>query len=230
MTESGSDRASRVLVVDDDDGVRVGVAHTLRAVGYEAIEAVDAAAALQAVSSNGFDLAVIDIGLPGGLDGLGLARRLQHDTDTAVIFLTIAHELEWRLAAFDESGADDYVTKPFEMAELLARVRAVLRRAGRPGEACWQVGVLTVDAEAGRAEVDGVQVELTATELRLLCELARNQGRVLSKEQLIARVWQGPYDGAVVERHVSTLRGKLAECGFDGIETLRGLGYRLGVS
>lgn len=202
----------------------------LRAAGFESLEAEDAAAALRAVSRLPADLAVVDIGLPGQPDGLGLARRLRHDGDTAVVFLTVAHGLESRLTAFDEAHADDYVTKPFEMAELLARVRAVLRRTGHGSETSWQVGALTVDEDAGCVDVEGVSVALTVTEFRVLCELARNHGRVLSKEELIARVWRGPYDGAVVERHVSTLRRKLADQGCEALETVRGFGYRLRVS
>ncbi|MGI8624523.1 MAG: response regulator transcription factor, partial [Solirubrobacteraceae bacterium] len=157
--------------------------------------------------------------------GLTLARRMRRAEDVPIIFLTARDTAGDRLAGF-AAGGDDYVVKPFLMEELLARVRAVLRRSGRSSSDVVEVGDLIVDEGAGRATRGRHPVDLTATELRLLCYLARHRGRVLSKVQILTQVWgYEHYDPNVVEVHVSALRRKLEALGPRLIHTQRGLGY-----
>jgi two-component system, OmpR family, response regulator len=143
-----------------------------------------------------------------------------------IVFLTARDTIEDRLGGF-ELGADDYLVKPFALEELLARVRAVLRRTGRLGTAI-EAGDVVVDEQAGLASRAGAPLELTATELRLLAYLVRQRGLVLSKHQLLTQVWgYDAYDPNVVEVHISALRRKLEAHGPRVLHTLRGLGYRL---
>ena len=173
------------------------------------------------------DLAVLDVLLPSG-DGFELARALRNRRDVPVIFLTARDALEDRLAGL-ELGADDYLVKPFALEELLARVRAVLRRTGRVS-APLVAGEILVDEETGIASRAGRELALTGTELRLLAYIVRHRGRVLSKHQLLTQVWgYDAYDPNVVEVHISALRRKLETQGPRVIETVRGLGYRLAV-
>jgi DNA-binding response OmpR family regulator len=146
--------------------------------------------------------------------------------DLPIIFLTARDAVEDRLGGF-ELGADDYLVKPFALEELLARVRAVLRRTGRLGAAI-EAADIVVDEEAGLAARAGSPLELTATELRLLAYLVRQRGLVLSKHQLLTQVWgYDAYDPNVVEVHISALRRKLEAHGPRILHTVRGLGYRL---
>src|ERR1700722_6760533 len=170
------------------------------------------------------DLAVLDVLLPSG-DGFELARQLRAARDLPIVFLTARDAVEDRLSGF-EIGADDYLVKPFRLEELLARVRAVLRRTGRLGAAI-EAGDVVVDEQAGRATRAGSPLELTPTELRLLAYLVRQRGLVLSKHQLLTQVWgYEAYDPNVVEVNVSALRRKLEAHGPRIVETIRGLGYR----
>jgi two-component system OmpR family response regulator len=158
--------------------------------------------------------------------GFELARALRAARDLPIVFLTARDTVQDRLEGF-ELGADDYLVKPFALEELLARVRAVLRRTGRLGAAI-EAGDVVVDEQAGLATRAGFPLELTATELRLLAYLLRQRGVVLSKHQLLTQVWgYDAYDPNVVEVHVSALRRKLERQGPRILETIRGLGYRL---
>ena len=171
------------------------------------------------------DLAVLDVMLPSG-DGLELARRLRARRDLPIVFLTARDAFDDSIAGF-ALGADDYVVKPFALEELLARVRAVLRRTGRLGEPL-EAGGVVVDEQAGIATRAGRDLALTPTELRLLAFFVRHRGLVLSKHQLLTQVWgYDAYDPNVVEVHVSALRRKLEQDGPRLLETIRGLGYRL---
>jgi two-component system, OmpR family, response regulator len=215
---------ARVVVIEDEDAVRAAVEQALRSDGLAVSshpDWVDAAEILAGAP----DLAVLDVMLPRG-DGFELARRLRARRDLPIVFLTARDGVDDRLAGF-ALGADDYLVKPFALEELLARVRAVLRRTGRLGVAL-EAGDLLVDEQAGRALRRGHDLRLTPTELKLLAFLLRHRGMVLSKPQLLTQVWgYEAYDPNVVEVHISALRRKLEEHGPRILDTVRGLGYRL---
>jgi two-component system, OmpR family, response regulator len=216
-----------VIVVEDESAVREAVVRALEADGLAVTSFADydEPATLLATAP---DLAVLDVMLPGG-DGFELARALRAKRDVPVLFLTARDAVEDRVTGF-ALGADDYLVKPFALEELLARVRAVLRRTGRAGTPL-SAGDLLVDEEASAAYRGGEELGLTATELRLLAYLVRHRGRVLSKHQLLTQVWgYDAYDPNVVEVHVSALRRKLEAHGPRVIETVHGLGYRLAVA
>jgi two-component system OmpR family response regulator len=219
-----SDQSVRVAVVEDEEPVRLAVERALRHEGVSVAGFADYAepALILAFAP---DLAVLDVRLPGG-DGFELAGRLRAGRDVPIMFLTARDTVEDRLHGF-ELGADDYLVKPFALEELLARVRAVLRRTGRLG-AVIEAGDVIIDEQAGFATGDRAPLDLTPTELRLLAYLVRHRGLVLSKPQLLTQVWgYGAYDPNVVEVHVSALRRKLEAHGPRILETVRGLGYRL---
>jgi two-component system, OmpR family, response regulator len=216
---------ARVVVVEDEAAVRDAVVRALSLEGLAATAFPDGQD-VDAIAAAAPDLAVLDVMLPGR-DGFALARALRARGEVAVLFLTARDALEDRLAGF-RVGGDDYLVKPFALEELLARVRAVLRRTGRVSGAL-EVGDLLVDEERARATRAGCPLDLTNTELRLLAFLARHRGRVLSKYQLLSQVWgYDAYDPNLVEVHVSALRRKLEAHGPRVIHTVRGLGYRLG--
>lgn len=173
------------------------------------------------------DLALLDVRLGSGPGGLAVARRLRATGDLPIIFLTAADAVEDRLSGFD-AGAEDYVTKPFAMAELLARMRALLRRTRGLDNGVWGVGDLVVDEAAHRARRGDAELILTKVEFDLLVALGRNAGRVLSKGQLLADVWGfADYDPNVVEVAMSGLRRKLEGHGPRLVQTVRGVGYVL---
>lgn len=216
----------RVLLVEDDPAVREAVAVALRGDGY-VVEAAPHGSGLIDLLAFRPDLAVLDIRLPEGPDGLRLARRIRAEHDLPIIFLTALGELETRLAGFD-AGGDDYLTKPFSMAELLARVRALLRRSGRLRSASIQVDDLVVDVSGRTVTLGGRAVELTHTEFEVLVVLAQRRGEVVSKDRLLSLVWDfDAYDSNLVEVHVSALRRKLEAHGPRMIHTVRGAGYVL---
>jgi two-component system OmpR family response regulator len=214
----------RVVLVEDETAVRDAVQQALRDEGLS-VSAFADYTDLDVVLAGAPDLAVLDVMLPGG-DGLEMARELRARRDLPIIFLTARDAVEDRLAGF-KLGADDYLVKPFALEELLARVRAVLRRSGRLG-APLEAGEVLIDEQAALASRNGHDLMLTPTELRLLAFLVRHRGMVLSKHQLLTQVWgYDAYDPNVVEVHVSALRRKLELHGPRIIETVRGLGYRL---
>jgi DNA-binding response OmpR family regulator len=180
-----------------------------------------------AVSTFRPDLVVLDVRLPGASDGFDLAARLRSLAQVPIMFLTAADDLADRLRGF-EVGADDYLVKPFAIGELLARIRAVLRRAGRLRSPTYEVCDLVVD-EANRVALrGGVELFLTKTEFELLAVLARQPGEVFSKAQLLSLVWGfDGYDQNLVEVHMSALRRKLEAHGGRLIHTERGEGYVL---
>ena len=221
--------AARVLVVEDDDVLRACIAEGLTDAGYHVCTAQDGSLFATVVEKFRPDVALLDVMLPG-TSGLVLARHLRDHTQAAVLFLTARDEVADRLAGF-EAGADDYIVKPFVMAELLARTRAVLRRSGKLRSGRLQVADLLVDEDAGEVIRAGEAIPVTATELRLLAYLARNRGRVLSKTQILTQVWgYEAYDPNLVEAYVSGLRRKLEGHGPRLIHTVRGVGYRLSES
>jgi DNA-binding response OmpR family regulator len=217
----------RVLLVDDDPLVREILAAALEGAGYDVQAEVDGSRIERAVATFVPDIALIDLHLGGGVTGITVARRLRGTREIPFVFLTAATGIDDVLAAF-EVGGDDYVVKPFVMAELLARMWAVLRRWDRIGRSVLEVGDLVIDLEAHRVLQTGRTVELTHREFSLLATLAQHRGMVLSKLQLLNQVWGfDHYDLNLVEVHICALRRKLEEHGKRHIFTVRGAGYVL---
>ena len=216
---------ARVLVVDDDPALLRSVTTALRAEGFAVSGLPDGSVLADALRTFVPDLVVLDWMLPGA-SGLRLAATVRTTSDAAVVMLTARDELDDRLRSFAE-GVDDYVVKPFSVAELIARVTAVLRRRGRVPTVV-EVGDLVVDPEAATATRAGVVLDLTATEQRLLTFLAESRGRTVSKTQILTQVWgYDDHDPNVVEVHLSALRRKMEREGPRLIHTVRGLGYRM---
>lgn len=217
----------RVLVVEDDAPIRSALDMALRSEGYEVCAEPDGSN-LEAVAEHFRpDLAIIDVRLPTGPDGYAMVRLLRASSDLPTLFLTAADGIDDRLAGF-AAGGDDYLVKPFSMAELLARVQALLRRSGRLASAVWQVGELMVDDGARVVMRDGNKLDLTRTEYGLLSLLVRHPGQVFSKAQLLTEVWGfDAYDTNLVEVHLSALRRKVEAHGPRLIHTVRGMGYVL---
>jgi DNA-binding response OmpR family regulator len=217
----------RLLVVEDDEPIRSALEVAMRRAGYEILALEDGLALSAATDDFRPDLAVLDVRLPVGPGGYAMARTLRSRSTMPILFLTAADAVEDRLAGF-EAGADDYLIKPFSMAELLARVQALLRRSGRVASSSWQLSDLVVDEEAHTVARGGVALELTKTEYELLVTLAHNVGKVLSKTQLLTSVWGfEAYDTNLVEVHMSALRRKLESVGPRLVHTVRGVGYVL---
>ena len=216
--------AAAILVVDDDAPIRRMLDRTLSADGYEVRSAADGGAALAAVEQSVPDLIVLDVAMPG-LDGLAVCRRLRRrGLATPVLLLTARDGLADRVEGLD-AGADDYVVKPFETEELLARVRALLRRGKQPSTTL-AFADLTLDVDLRVASRGGRALPLSAREADLLELLLRNARRVVSREQAVAQIWGGDAHANVVDRYVSNLRRKLGEPAL--IETVRGVGFVLG--
>jgi len=216
----------RLLIVEDDDFVADAVARSLEVDSHTVQRVRDAEAAINALQAEAFDLAVIDIGLPG-TDGLSLLRRLRRDGNAIpTLILTARDTLNDKVQALD-LGADDFLSKPFEPAELVARCRALVRRAQGALDGVVRLGNLSVDLRGKRLVIDGAEIELTAREWLLLECLVRRTGLIVSKEHLLD-VLSGPdqdLTANAVEVHVSRLRGKIGDAAT--IRSLRGLGYRL---
>ena len=217
---------ARILIVEDDQSLRELLSAALEREGWTVVAVSDAAEGEAGVDRFNPDVAILDIRLGDGPDGLTLARRIRQRSDLPFLFLTDKTGVEDRLAGF-ESGADDYLAKPFILAELLARLRVVLRRRGRIGNDTIEIGALKIDPSGRRVFVEGELIELTRIEFELLTQLASQAGRVASKTDLLARVWgfEG-YDQNLVEVHISSLRRKLRGRG-SMIQTVRGVGYVL---
>ena len=217
--------ASRALLIEDDQSVREAVTIAFEGLGFIVQAHATGEQLAEVVHEFRPDVAIIDIQLPAGPDGFHLARQVISLTGAPVVFLTAAEGLGERLAGF-EAGGDDYVIKPFAMAELLARVRAVLRRSGRLPSPVVQVRDLLIDDNAKQAMRGGQVVDLTPTEFELLSVLARAPNQVFSKGQLLSQIWGfDSYDPNLVEVHVSALRRKLDTLGPRLVHTVRGRGY-----
>jgi two-component system OmpR family response regulator len=218
---------SRVLVIEDEGPVREAVAEALVGEGFDVRAESDGSAAVHLLLTFRPDIVLLDIGLGDAVDGLKVARRLRGASDIPLIFVTGAGSLEERLAGF-AVGADDYMTKPFAMEELLARVQAVLQRSGRASRRIWTVGNLVVDEDAHTVAVRDQLVDLTSIEFSLLVTFCRNPGRVVGKVQLLNEVWGfDQYSLNLVEVHVSALRRKLEAHTPRVIHTVRNVGYVL---
>jgi two-component system, OmpR family, response regulator len=217
----------RVLLVEDDPLVREVLAAALEGAGYDVRTETDGSRIERAVTTFLPDIALLDLNLGDSVNGITVARRLRATKEIPFLFLTAATGIEDVLAAFD-AGGDDYVVKPFVMAELLVRMRAVLRRWGRVGRSVLQVGDLVIDMEAHSAVRGGAVIDLTHREFSLLATLAQHPGIVLSKVQLLTQVWGFEhYDLNLVEVHICALRRKLEDHGSRLIHTVRGVGYVL---
>ena len=219
----------RILVVEDEPAIAEFVERGLRAAGYAVDCAADGERGERRALGGHYDLVLLDILLPGkdGLEVLGAIR--EGDRHTPVILLTALGEIEDRVRGLDR-GATDYVVKPFSMEELLARVRAHLRRPHQPTGDMLEVGDLSMDLRSRRVVRGADEVSLTAREFELLAYLMRHPGQVLSREQILNAVWGFDHEPGtnVLEVYVSYLRNKLRCNGSDApIETVRGAGYRL---
>lgn len=222
-----SEGTVRVLLIEDDPLIREVLSSALAGSGYAVHAEADGRQVERAVNSFLPDIALIDVRLGDGIDGLTVARRLRAARDLPLVFLTAAGAIEDVLAGF-EVGGDDYILKPFVMEELLVRMQAVLRRWGRVGRNVFKIGDVVVDLGAHQAVRDSVPLDLTHREFALLATLARHPGTVLSKLQLLTQVWGFEhYDLNLVEVHICALRRKLEAHGGRMIQTVRGAGYVL---
>ena len=220
-----------IYLVEDDDSIRELVLYTLHTTGFEAEGFRNAADFWQALEKELPQLVLLDIMLPDE-DGLHILKRLRAGAETAdlpVMMLTAKSSEYDRVVGLD-SGADDYMPKPFGMMELVSRVRALLRRAAKPAaeDKLFTAGSLAVDVKRRAVTVDGEPVILTYKEIELLCYLLENRGVVLSRDQILTKIWDYNYSGETrtVDVHIRTLRQKLGDAGAL-IETVRGVGYRL---
>jgi DNA-binding response OmpR family regulator len=218
---------TRVLVAEDDPGISEPLVRALGREGYDVTHVTDGPAALAAALSGHADLLVLDLGLPG-LDGLDVCRSLRSRGSTLPVLVLTARTDEPDLVVGLDAGADDYVGKPFRISELLARVRAQLRRASGPEHELMQSGGITVDSSSRQVTADGSDVALTPKEYDLLVALLRRVGMVVPREELMREVWQTEWFGATktLDMHISTLRRKLGDSG-SRIATVRGVGFRL---
>lgn len=220
----------KLLIVEDDARVAGMIERGLSAEGYHCTIARDAQSGIDEASQGEFDAVILDRMLPGG-DGLDVCRRLRAMNNTVpVLMLTALAEVDERVDGL-RAGADDYLGKPFDFEELLARVEALVRRSsGQPSGQLVQVGALSLDLDAHTLTVDGHDVPLTALEFELLKLLARHPDRYWSRERILSRVWPATSDPEtnIVDVYISRLRRKLAgtTCA-EMIDTRRGVGYRL---
>jgi len=225
--------SERILVVDDEPAIVDAVAYALEGEGYEVASRTDGEEALSAALDEAFDLVVLDLMLPR-LSGTEVCRRLRAESDVPIVMLT-AKDAEVDRVLGLEIGADDYVTKPFSIAELVSRVRALLRRreldrAGR-GYAFKRVGSLTLDLTRHKVSLGGSEVQLTPSEFRLLALLAEEPERAYSRREIMQHLWESSYvgDERACDIHISNLRRKLEDAPDEPqrVLTVRGIGYKL---
>jgi DNA-binding response OmpR family regulator len=218
----------RILVVDDDEVTLDFVELGLRYEGFDVWRALDGQEALRQVERRRMDLIVLDLNLPS-LDGVEVCQRMRQRDDTPIIMLTARADVDERVAGL-EAGADDYLPKPFKFKELLARIRAVMRRRVAPDQAVLKYGPLRLNRDTREVDLDGESVALTTRELDLLEALMLHPRKVLPWQALLERVWGTDYlgDGNLIEAHISALRQKLDDRERRLIRTVRGVGYALG--
>lgn len=213
-----------VLVADDEQKIVELVCDFLHSAGFNTVKAFDGAEALLKVQNGNVDLAVIDVMMPE-MNGWELTRKIRENYSMPIVMLSARGEEFDMLEGFS-AGADEYVTKPFSPAVLVKRIEALLRRS--EGEA-KQSGGLLIDKDAYTARLDGEPLELTLKEFELLCALYDNKGIVLSRDQLLNRVWGYDYmgDNRTVDSHIARLRTKLGDFGAARLKTVYGMGYKL---
>jgi DNA-binding response OmpR family regulator len=227
--QNGRVGGARILVVEDSEAIRVPIVKALSAQGFQVAAAADGSDLEGLLPSLGPDLVILDVMLPGR-DGFELLQVIRRTSTTAVLMLTARDALADRVQGLT-GGADDYLVKPFAMAELVARIHAVLRRS-RPGGSSISIDDLVINDDATLVRRSGDLVELTDTERRLLAYLAAHRERVVSKTQILTGVWgYDGFDDNVVEVHISSLRRKLEAGGRSRlVHTVRGRGYLLGTT
>ena len=223
---------THILTVEDDERIRQAVKLALEEEGWEVTEAATGESAMDAFTNSPPDVVLIDINLPG-MDGFEVCRQLRRESDVPIIMVTARADTHDVVAGL-EAGADDYMTKPFAPKELSARIRAMLRRSRNAEQGNMQrvkVGELEISPEEGMVMQGEVEVHLTKTEFKLLCELASQPGKVFSREVLLERVWGYDYfgDGRLVDVHIRRLRTKVEPDAASPryVVTARGLGYKL---
>lgn len=218
---------ARILLIEDEEKLARFVELELCYEGYEVTKALDGRTGCELALSGNFDLVLLDIMLPG-LNGMEVLRRLRRSSSMPVIMLTARDAVSDKVSGLD-LGADDYVTKPFAIEELLARIRTALRKtAVRADDGCLSAGRLRLDPKRRLVTVDGEPVELTKREFDLLHYLLKNKDLVLSREALLEHVWDYGFDGGTnaVDVYIRFLRGKIDEAyGMKLIHTVRGVGY-----
>ena len=220
---------NKICCVEDDSAILTALQYTLSQEGYEVMTAMTKTQGLELIQQESFDLVLLDVTLPDG-SGYDICKHLKAQGDVPVIFLTACDD-EVNVVLGLDMGADDYITKPFGMMEFIARVRAVLRRAGKEEKEndVLETGDLQIQVKQHQVLAKGEKVTLTLKEFELLKFLMENKGIVLTRDRLLGHVWGYDFDGETrtVDVHVRTLRQKLGECG-ELIETVRGVGYRIG--
>ncbi|MGW7246449.1 response regulator transcription factor [Streptomyces decoyicus] len=218
-------RPFRLLIVEDEKRLALSLAKGLMAEGYAVDVVHDGLEGLRLATADGYDLIVLDIMLPG-MNGYRVCAALRAAGHDVPVLMLTAKDGEYDEAEGLDTGADDYLTKPFSYVVLVARVKALLRRHGRSAQPVLRVGALVIDQGAQRVERDGGEVTLTAKEFAVLEQLALRAGEVVSKGEILEHVWDFAYEGDVniIEVYVSALRRKL---GAGHIVTVRGAGYRL---
>lgn len=218
---------AEIYLVEDDESIRELVLYALKNSGYEARGFSDGGAFWAALGGGGPDLVLLDIMLPGD-DGFRLLERIRESGRRIPVIMLTAKANEYDKVRALDGGADDYITKPFGVMELLSRVRAVLRRAAPQESGLLGAGGVELDEARRTVTAQGEPVALTYKEFELLAFLLRNAGLVLSRDKLMERVWGFDYEGEsrTVDMHVKTLRQKLGACG-GIVETVRGVGYKV---
>ena len=226
--------ANKLLIIEDEPDLRELLSFTLSREGYDVMEAETAETALQMLDSKLPDLAIVDWMLPG-MDGIELVKRLRRDDvteDLPIIMLTARGEEPDKLKSFDV-GIDDYITKPFSPRELLARIKALLKRSGTPDNNLLESNGIQLDLNSHRVTINGQEIHTGPTEYRLLELLVRNPDRVVNRNQLLDRVWgRGVYvEERTVDVHILRLRKLLKPFGLDrAVQTVRSVGYRFSPS